>query len=129
MSQRISACFDNAKKAGSKVLIPFITAGDPDPDWTVAIMHALVDAGSDLIELGVPFSDPMADGPVIQLASERAIEKNVTLAGVLTMVKDFRQKDVNTPVSMVCCWWTAPRKNAMTWVLPWMKRVSMVFAW
>ena len=101
MSQRISACFDNAKKAGSKVLIPFITAGDPDPDWTVAIMHALVDAGSDLIELGVPFSDPMADGPVIQLASERAIEKNVTLAGVLSMVKVFRQKDVDTPVILM----------------------------
>ena len=101
MSQRISACFDNAKKAGSKALIPFITAGDPDPDWTVAIMHALVDAGADLVELGVPFSDPMADGPVIQLASERAIEKNVTLAAVLNMVKTFREADTTTPVILM----------------------------
>jgi len=101
MSQRIPACFDNARKAGSKVLIPFITAGDPDPGWTVAIMHALVDAGADLIELGVPFSDPMADGPVIQLASERAIEKNVTLAAVLNLVKAFREADTTTPVILM----------------------------
>jgi len=101
MSQRISACFEHAKKAGSKVLIPFITAGDPDPDWTVTLMHALVDAGADLIELGVPFSDPMADGPVIQLASERAIEKNVTLAVVLNMVETFREADTTTPVILM----------------------------
>ena len=79
MSQRISDSFLAARKAGRKVLIPFITAGDPHPDWNVAVMHALVDAGADLIELGVPFSDPMADGTVIQLASERAIEKQVSL--------------------------------------------------
>ena len=101
MSQRIPACFDAAKKAGRKVLIPFITAGDPDPAWTLAVMHALVDAGADLIELGVPFSDPMADGPVIQLASERAIEKNVTLAGILKMVEVFRQTDSITPIVLM----------------------------
>ena len=87
--------------AGRKVLIPFVTAGDPDPDWTVAVMHALAGAGADLIELGVPFSDPMADGTVIQLASERAIEKNVTLTGVLKMVEVFRQTDSTTPVVLM----------------------------
>lgn len=101
MSQRISECFASAKAAGRKVLIPFITAGDPDPAWTVAVMHALVDGGADLIELGVPFSDPMADGTVIQLASERAIEKQVSLSGVLEMVEDFRQKDTRTPVVLM----------------------------
>lgn len=101
MSQRIPSCFDKAKIAGRKVLVPFITAGDPDPEWTVAVMHALVNAGADLIELGVPFSDPMADGPVIQLASERAIEKKVTLGGVLGMVETFRQADNDTPVILM----------------------------
>jgi tryptophan synthase alpha chain len=101
MSQRIPDCFEAAKKAGRKVLIPFITAGDPDPEWTVAVMHALVDAGAGLIELGVPFSDPMADGPVIQLASERAIEKSVTLASILKMVEVFRQTDSVTPVILM----------------------------
>ena len=101
MSQRIPVCFEAAKRVGRKVLIPFITAGDPDPGWTVAVMHALADAGADLIELGVPFSDPMADGPVIQLASERAIEKQVTLGTVLEMVKVFRQTNNHTPVVLM----------------------------
>jgi tryptophan synthase alpha chain len=101
MSQRISDCFEAAGRAGRQVLIPFITAGDPDPRWTVGIMHALVDAGADLIELGVPFSDPMADGTVIQLASERAIEKKVDLGSVLDMVSTFRQKDPVTPVVLM----------------------------
>lgn len=101
MSERISACFANAKKAGRKVLIPFITAGDPDPEWNVPVMHALVAAGADLIELGVPFSDPMADGAVIQLASERAIEKNVSLKSVLQMVKEFRRTDAVTPIVLM----------------------------
>jgi len=152
MSQRISDCFLSAKTAGRKVLIPFMTAGDPDPDWTVAVMHALVDAGADLIELGVPFSDPMADGTVIQLASERAIEKQVSLTGVLKMVEDFRQTDNRTPVVlmgymnpvehfghvflpgqqqqvlMVCCWWIVRRKNAMTLVLRCRRQASTGFA-
>ncbi|MCP4045313.1 MAG: tryptophan synthase subunit alpha, partial [Gammaproteobacteria bacterium] len=101
MSQRIPGCFEAAKNAGRKVLIPFITAGDPDPEGTVAVMHAMVDAGADLIELGVPFSDPMADGPVIQLASERAIEKHVNLGRVLKMVEVFRQTDSSTPVVLM----------------------------
>ena len=101
MSQRIPDCFEAAKKAGRKVLIPFVTAGDPDPGWTVAMMHAMVDAGVDLIELGVPFSDPMADGPVIQMASERAIEKHVALGTVLEMVAAFRETDSTTPVVLM----------------------------
>jgi len=101
MSQRIAECFAAAKQAGRKVLVPFITAGDPDPGSTVAVMHALADAGADLIELGVPFSDPMADGPVIQSASERAIEKHVTLSGVLEMVEQFRQTNSATPVVLM----------------------------
>lgn len=101
MSQRISKCFERARQADRKVLIPFMTAGDPDPQWCVDVMHALVGAGADLIELGVPFSDPMADGTTIQLASERAIEKEVSLSSVLKMVEVFRQTDTRTPVVLM----------------------------
>lgn len=101
MSQRISKCFDSARQAGRTVLIPFMTAGDPDPQWCVDVMHSLVEAGADLIELGVPFSDPMADGTTIQLASERAIEKKVSLGSVLQMVEVFRQTDTRTPVVLM----------------------------
>ncbi|MGB5487903.1 MAG: tryptophan synthase subunit alpha [Lysobacterales bacterium] len=101
MNQRISDCFTAAKLAGRNVLIPFITAGDPHPDWSVAVMHALVDGGADLIELGVPFSDPMADGTVIQLASERAIEKQVSLSRILQMVEAFRKTNSRTPVVLM----------------------------
>lgn len=101
MSRRISDCFSRAKGDGRKVLIPFMTAGDPHPDWSVALMHALVEAGADLIELGVPFSDPMADGTVIQLSSERAIEKQVSLEKVLQIVKGFRKSDSSTPVVLM----------------------------
>lgn len=101
MSQRIAECFAAAKKTGRKVLIPFMTAGDPDPSFSVPVMHALVAAGADLIELGVPFSDPMADGTIIQLASERAIEKHVSLQAVLHMVTAFRQEDKRTPVVLM----------------------------
>lgn len=82
-------------------LIPFITAGDPDPRQTVALMHRLVEAGADAIELGVPFSDPMADGPVIQRASERALARGVKPADVLAMVAEFRQRDGDTPVILM----------------------------
>jgi tryptophan synthase alpha chain len=82
-------------------LIPFVTAGDPSPQHMVALMHALVDAGADLIELGVPFSDPMADGPVIQHASERAIVCGVGLAEVLRWVGEFRRDDPDTPVVLM----------------------------
>lgn len=101
MSGRIADCFAAAKQAGRKILIPFITAGDPDPQGTVAVMHALADAGADIIELGVPFSDPMADGPVIQEASERAIAKKVSLSSVLEMVAVFRQTNTSTPIVLM----------------------------
>ncbi len=98
---RIQATFDKLKQHQRKALIPFITAGDPAPDVTVPLMHALVEAGADVIELGVPFSDPMADGPVIQRASERALKHHVSLRDVLGMVEQFRDKNVNTPVVLM----------------------------
>jgi tryptophan synthase alpha chain len=98
---RIAATFEVLRRQGRKALIPFITAGDPDPDLTVALMHALVRGGADIIELGVPFSDPMADGPTIQRASERALARGVTLRQVLAMVREFRQSDAKTPVVLM----------------------------
>lgn len=98
---RIDRRFAALNTAGRTGLIPFITAGDPAPEHMVALMHALVEAGADLIELGVPFSDPMADGPVIQHASERAIEKGVGLDEVLGWVGDFRQRDADTPIVLM----------------------------
>ena len=98
---RIDQRFAQLKSAGRTGLIPFVTAGDPLPEHMVALMHALVAAGADLIELGVPFSDPMADGPVIQHASERAIAKGVGLGDVLGWVKGFRQHDTDTPVVLM----------------------------
>jgi len=98
---KITATFNELKAAGKKGLIPFITAGDPDPGLTVELMHALVRGGSSVIELGVPFSDPMADGPVIQRASERALSHGVTLHSCLEMVKEFRKKDPKTPVVLM----------------------------
>ena len=98
---RIQTTFENLKQSGKKALIPFITAGDPHPDKTVEMLHALVKAGADLIELGVPFSDPMADGPVIQRASERALVHKVGLRKVLAMVKEFRQQDPKTPIVLM----------------------------
>lgn len=87
--------------AGKKALIPFITAGHPKPDLTVGIMHELVNNGADIIELGMPFSDPMADGPVIQLASEVAIDQGVGINQVIAMVKQFRQENQSTPVVLM----------------------------
>lgn len=101
MTNRIGQRFAELRGAGRKGLIPFVTAGDPHPDWTVALMHALVGAGADLLELGVPFSDPMADGPVIQRASERAIARGVGLRQVLAMVWAFRERDARTPVVLM----------------------------
>ena len=95
---RIAATFDSLRNQGRKALIPFITAGDPDPKLTVPLMHALVKAGADVIELGVPFSDPMADGPVIQRSSERALKHGVSLREVLGYVTEFRATDRATPV-------------------------------
>jgi tryptophan synthase alpha chain len=101
VSNRIDRCFEALASGGRTALVPFVTAGDPNPDWTVGIMHALVKAGADLIELGVPFSDPAADGPVIQLASERAIAAGVTLRKVLAFVSEFRRRDGDTPVVLM----------------------------
>ncbi|WP_449428206.1 tryptophan synthase subunit alpha [Rhodanobacter umsongensis] len=98
---RIDRRFAALKAAGRTGLIPFVTAGDPSPEQVVTLMQALVDAGADLIELGVPFSDPMADGPVIQHASERAIAKGVGLTDVLGWVAAFRQHDAETPVVLM----------------------------
>ncbi|KAA0068881.1 tryptophan synthase subunit alpha [Rhodanobacter sp. T12-5] len=98
---RIDRRFAALKAAGRTGLIPFVTAGDPSLEHMVTLMHALVDAGADLIELGVPFSDPMADGPVIQHASERAIARGVGLADVLAWVATFRQRDADTPIVLM----------------------------
>lgn len=98
---RIENCFATLKKEGKKALIPFITAGDPSLETTVPLMHAMVEAGANIVELGVPFSDPMADGPVIQLASERALAAGTTLQGVLDMVAEFRLQDDTTPVVLM----------------------------
>ena len=98
---RIQACFDQLAKTNRKALISYVTAGDPHPGQTVQIMHALVDAGSDIIELGVPFSDPMADGPVIQAACERALAHHTSLQQVLNMVAEFRQQNARTPVVLM----------------------------
>ncbi|AOJ05151.1 tryptophan synthase subunit alpha [Burkholderia mayonis] len=98
---RIQNTFAALAAQGRKGLVPFITAGDPDPARTVELMHALAEGGADVIELGVPFSDPMADGPVIQRSSERALEKGVTLHSVLDDVKRFRERDAKTPVVLM----------------------------
>ena len=98
---RIQKAFQRLNGEGRKALIPFITAGDPDADLTVPLMHALVEAGADIIELGVPFSDPMADGPTIQRASERALAKGMTLRKVLQLVARFRAENDATPVVLM----------------------------
>ncbi len=95
---RLKKRFEALRKQGRKALIPFITAGDPAPGATVPLMHAMVAAGADAVELGVPFSDPMADGPVIQRANERAMVHGVRLTDVLAMAQEFRKQDSDTPV-------------------------------
>lgn len=98
---RIQTTFATLKQQGKTALVPYITAGDPHPKHTVNLMHTLVKCGADMIELGVPFSDPMADGPVIQRASERALKHKVGLTAVLQMVKDFRTVDQKTPIILM----------------------------
>jgi tryptophan synthase alpha chain len=98
---RIQSTFALLKQHGKTALIPYITAGDPHPKHTVNLMHTLVQHGADMIELGVPFSDPMADGPVIQRASERALAHKVGLTTVMQIVEDFRQTDQTTPIILM----------------------------
>ncbi len=98
---KIQTTFDRLQASGRKALIPFITAGDPAPELTVPLMHALVAGGADIIELGVPFSDPMADGPTIQRASERALAQGMTLRKVFDLVRAFRATDTATPVVLM----------------------------
>lgn len=98
---RIAAVFDRLRSQNRAALISFITAGDPHPAATVGLMQALVQGGADIVELGVPFSDPMADGPVIQKASERALAHGTSLADVLGMVREFRRKDGDTAIVLM----------------------------
>ncbi|ETX11587.1 tryptophan synthase subunit alpha [Marinomonas ushuaiensis DSM 15871] len=98
---RIKQCFENLEKSGKKALIPYITGGDPSPDYTVTMMHALVSAGADVIEVGMPFSDPMADGPVIQLACERSLAAGTSVKKVLEIINEFRQTNTETPVVLM----------------------------
>jgi tryptophan synthase alpha chain len=101
VKNRIDSRFASLATENRCALIPFVTVGDPHPDWTVAIMQSLVGAGADLLELGMPFSDPTADGPVIQQSSERAIEKGVNVQTVLDTVRAFREVDPGTPVVLM----------------------------
>jgi tryptophan synthase alpha chain len=98
---RIQARFESLARDRRKALIPYITAGDPHPSLTVPLMRGLVEAGADILELGVPFSDPMADGPVIQRAGERALKHGVGLSDVLKLVVDFRTDDQATPIVLM----------------------------
>lgn len=98
---RIAERFAALRARGRPALIPFVTAGDPDPSVTPPLLHAMVAAGADLIELGVPFSDPIADGPVIQRATERALAHRMSLRGVLDLVRGFRTTDHDTPLILM----------------------------
>jgi len=98
---RLQSTFEALKAAQKTALIPFVTAGDPNPSVTVGLLHDMAAAGANILELGVPFSDPMAEGPVIQAACERALEHHVSLTDVLAMVKEFRSKDADTPIVLM----------------------------
>ena len=98
---RIAATFEALLAKGRKALIPYVTAGFPFADITPALMHGMVEAGADVIELGVPFSDPMADGPVIQKAGEKALQLGIGMVQVLDMVRSFRQRNQSTPVVLM----------------------------
>ena len=104
---RIGRMFDGLKRDGRKGLIAYITAGDPSPDRTPALAEALVRGGADLIELGVPFSDPIADGPVIQRAGERALAAGITLKGVLAAAARIRER-IETPLRRARPRWPRP---------------------
>ena len=101
ITTRIDACFERLKTEGRGALVTFITAGDPTYDLSLEILQALPEAGADIIELGMPFSDPMADGPAIQLASERALAAGQTMAKTLAMVKAFRAAQPDVPLVLM----------------------------
>jgi tryptophan synthase alpha chain len=101
LSSRIAARFAALKREGRGGLVTYLQAYDPDPACSVAILRGLPGAGADLIEIGVPFSDPMADGPSIQRAGQRALKAGATLAGVLAMVRDFREEEAETPIVLM----------------------------
>ncbi len=98
---RLEKRFADLQASGRKALIPYIMTSDPQPEVTLPLMHAMVKAGADVIELGAPFSDPMADGPVIQQAAERALEFGTSLYDVFSVVKHFRETDTTTPIIMM----------------------------
>ena len=98
---RIASCFERLKADGKSALIPYVAAGDPTLSVTVPLMHRMVEKGADVIELGVPFSDPNADGPTIQASMERALAQKISLLKVLGMVEEFRQQDADTPVVLM----------------------------
>lgn len=98
---RIAKRFQELKSQHKKALIPYVVAGDPDLDFTLVLMHQMVSAGASIIELGIPFSDPMADGPTIQLGHERALKNKVSLHDVLSLVKNFREQDLETPIVLM----------------------------
>jgi tryptophan synthase alpha chain len=98
---RLSTRFAQLKQSGRKALIPFVTVGDPNPEFTLPLLHAMVAAGADILELGIPFSDPMADGPVIQRASERALVHKMSLRKVLAIAAEFRKTDQQTPLVLM----------------------------
>lgn len=98
---RIAGIFEELRACGRKAVIPYVVAGDPSPEGTVTLLHELVKSGADVIEVGVPFSDPMAEGPVIQKGHERALANGMTLRKVLSIVAEFRRQDAKTPIVMM----------------------------
>src|SRR5215470_15420049 len=101
MSTRIDRRFAALKSEARAALVTFVTAGDPDPDTSLAILHALPQAGADVVELGMPFTDPMADGPAIQLSSQRALKAGQTMVRTLEIVRAFRQEHEATPLVLM----------------------------
>lgn len=101
MPSRLKHCFSDLKNDGRCALVTYVTAGDPGPEATLSIMRSLVASGADIIELGVPFSDPMADGPIIQRASERALKHGMSLRGVLDIVREFRKEESAIPIVLM----------------------------
>ena len=100
-NSRMSTCFEKLRAKGHKALVPYITAGDPDPEIVVELMLSLADSGADIIELGIPFSDPMADGPVIQRSSERSLKNGTSLLNCLDLVEEFRRSNNYTPIVLM----------------------------